>query len=142
MQQRLLLEGMPGYKFNELETLSVVKKPWGHEIWLELNDIYCYKRIYIKAGCKTSLQYHEKKLETNYIISGQAMFSFKNDQGELDNVIMIAGDSVTIRPGMIHRFSAISDLILQEVSTPEVDDVIRVEDDSNRPNGRIENEHE
>jgi mannose-6-phosphate isomerase len=48
-------------------------KPWGKEVWLELNDYYCYKRIYINKGYRTSLQYHEKKVETNYLISGEAI---------------------------------------------------------------------
>ena len=52
---------------------KVVHKPWGKEEWLALNDAYCYKRIYINAGYKTSYQYHEFKQETNYIIDGTAV---------------------------------------------------------------------
>ena len=51
---------------------KIVEKPWGREIWLELNEKYCYKRIEIKAGFKTSYQFHNFKLETNYIIKGNA----------------------------------------------------------------------
>ena len=52
--------------------MKTVYKPWGKEEWLELNDRYCYKRIYINSGTRTSFQYHESKLETNYIIEGEA----------------------------------------------------------------------
>ena len=60
---------------------KTINKPWGKEVWLELNDKYCYKRIYINAGQRTSFQYHQKKLETNYIISGQAEVWLENNQG-------------------------------------------------------------
>lgn len=122
--------------------LKIVKKPWGKEVWLELNDRYCYKRIYINAGYKTSFQYHRQKLETNYIIEGQAEIWLENDQGTIDKKIMKAGEFFTVRPPKKHRVIAVTDLILQEVSTPEVDDVIRIEDDTGRSDGRIDNEHE
>jgi len=55
---------------------KIINKPWGREVWLELNDKYCYKRIYIKAGTRTSFQYHLKKLETNYINRSNPSRSF------------------------------------------------------------------
>lgn len=116
-------------------------KPWGKEIWLELNDKYCYKRIYINAGTRTSFQYHEKKRETNYIISGQAEVWLENDMGEIEVKKMGADDFFNVVPPKKHRVIAITDIILQEVSTPEVDDVVRIEDDSGRGSGRIESEH-
>lgn len=120
---------------------KIIKKPWGREIWLELNDYYCYKRIYINAGHKTSFQYHKQKLETNYIISGKAEVWLENDKGEIDKRIATANYFFTISPPKKHRIIALTDLILQEVSTPEVDDVVRVADDAGRPDGRIESEH-
>ena len=63
--------------------MKVVHKPWGKEEWLELNDRYCYKRIYINAGYKTSFQYHLQKRETNYIIDGTAEVWLENDNGEI-----------------------------------------------------------
>lgn len=143
-----------------------VNKPWGHEEWLELNDKYCYKRIFFKAGNRCSLQYHEKKLETIYVESGEGKFigelpliingelnpMMKNGRQEYVTINMTqyslwtvpikAGDSFTIYPKTLHRIEAITDLTTLEVSTPEVDDCIRVQDDSNRPNGRIKEEHE
>jgi len=121
--------------------MKVVSKPWGKEIWLELNDKYCYKRIYINAGTRTSYQYHENKLETNYIIDGKAEVWLENDEGFVEKKVMKKDDSFTVIPPRKHRVIALTDLILQEVSTPEVDDVIRIEDDSGRSAGRIDSEH-
>ncbi len=121
--------------------MKIVSKPWGKEEWLELNDRYCYKRIYINAGTKTSYQYHKEKLETNFIIEGEAEVWLENDLGIVEKKIMKAGDFFTVKPPKKHRVIAITDIILQEVSTPEVDDVIRLEDDTNRGDGRLESEH-
>ena len=120
---------------------KVVSKPWGKEVWLELNDKYCYKRIYINAGTRTSYQYHENKLETNYIIDGKAEVWLENDEGTVEKTMMKKDDSFTVIPPRKHRVIALTDLILQEVSTPEVDDVIRIEDDSGRSCCRIDSEH-
>lgn len=122
--------------------MDIVYKPWGKEVWLELNDKYCYKRIYINAGFQTSYHYHEVKLETNYIAKGKAEVWLENDSGVVEKTIKNEGDSFTVVPPRKHRVVAIKDVILQEVSTPEVDDVIRIEDDTNRSGGRLENEHE
>src|SRR3989338_10751257 len=131
---------------------KTVIKPWGKEVWLELNDRYCYKRIYISSGHQTSLQYHERKLETNYIISGEAEVWMEDPIGTIRLNIgksiysfsvtrMGINDFFTVKPKTIHRIKALTDIILQEVSTPEVDDVIRMQDDSGRGHGRIESEH-
>lgn len=120
---------------------KTVSKPWGQEVWLELNDRYCYKRIYIRAGSRSSFQYHERKRETNFIISGQAEIWLENEVGVVEKLQMTAGDFFNVVPPRKHRVIAITDLVLQEVSTPEVDDVIRIEDDTNRPDGKIEDEH-
>jgi|TARA_R110000796_G_scaffold209388_1_gene325702 choline kinase/mannose-6-phosphate isomerase-like protein (cupin superfamily)/thiamine kinase-like enzyme len=121
--------------------MKTIYKPWGREEWLELNDKYCYKRIYINAGTKTSYQYHENKLETNYLIEGTAEFWLENDEGVVEKTIEKPGFFVTIKPFKKHRVVAVTDIILQEVSTPEVDDVIRISDDSDREDGKITHEH-
>ena len=120
---------------------KTIYKPWGKEVWLELNDKYCYKRIYINAGTKTSYQYHEQKLETNFVIDGTAEVWLENDEGIVEKKIMKAGEYFTVEPPKKHRVIAITDIILQEVSTPEVDDVIRISDDTGRTSGKIEHEH-
>jgi mannose-6-phosphate isomerase-like protein (cupin superfamily) len=148
--------------------MQVIQKPWGFEEWLELNDKYCYKRIHFKAGNRCSLQYHEKKLETIYVESGEGFVSLPLDheftqcneyfcmglgtidvidygpigQISLARVPIKVGDSFTIEPLQIHRITATTDLTTLEVSTPEVDDCIRINDEWNRPNGKIESEHE
>lgn len=124
-----------------MNNIKTVLKPWGKEEWIELNENYCYKRIYINKNYKTSYQYHEKKRETNYIISGSAEVWLENENGIVEKTIKNCGDYFNVLPLRKHRIIAITDLILQEVSTPEVDDVIRIEDDTNRKNGKIEEEH-
>lgn len=118
-----------------------VTKPWGKEVWLELNDAYCYKRIYINAGTRTSYQYHKMKRETNFIIEGLAEIWLENEEGVVEKFQMKGGDFFNVPPPKKHRVIAITDVILQEVSTPEVDDVYRIEDDTQRPDGKIESEH-
>jgi choline kinase/quercetin dioxygenase-like cupin family protein len=135
------------FNFGDLENnkyinnTKIVEKPWGKEIWLELNDKYCYKRIEIKAGFKTSYQYHNFKLETNYIIKGNAEVWLENDNGVVEKYYMKDGDFFTVVPPKKHRVIAITDVILQEVSTPEVDDVVRINDEFNRTDGKVEEEH-
>jgi choline kinase/mannose-6-phosphate isomerase-like protein (cupin superfamily) len=120
---------------------KVVHKPWGKEEWLELNDAYCYKRIYINAGYKTSYQYHQFKKETNYIIDGTAEVWLENDEGVVEKKIMKGGEFFNVTPPKKHRVIAITDIILQEVSTPHVDDVFRIDDEFNRADGKVEAEH-
>jgi len=125
----------------ESKPYKIVNKPWGREVWLELNDRYCYKRIYINAGTRTSFQYHNKKHETNYLIKGKAEVWLENDNEVIEKFKIKENDFFNVVPPRKHRIIALTDIILQEVSTSEVDDVIRVEDDTNRPNGKVESEH-
>lgn len=120
--------------------MQIIYKPWGKEEWLEKNDFYCYKRIYINSEYRTSYQYHEQKIETNYIISGEAEVWLENDKHEIQITNMKSGDFFTVQKMKKHRIYAKTDLILQEVSTPQIDDVIRISDDNNRINGKIESE--
>lgn len=113
-----------------------VVKPWGNETWLSENKFYCYKRIFIKAGHRTSLQYHKFKFETNYLIAGEARVLLGETWHNLK-----AGDFFDVEPWTQHRVEAVTDIILQEASSSHTSDVIRVEDDTQRPDGRIESEH-
>jgi len=125
--------------------IKVIKKPWGQEDILELNEHYCYKKITIMEDQKTSLQYHERKIETNHLIYGKVQLWLGSrgdyDDNTMHQVLMLPGQHVTIPAGIVHRIVALADSILLEVSTPELDDVIRLEDDTNRPSGKIEEEH-
>jgi mannose-6-phosphate isomerase len=109
-----------------------VEKPWGHEeIWAE-TDRYVGKILAIRKGQRLSLQYHEVKDETLLVISGKLCLELENDQGELEKLELGPGASRRVLVGRKHRFSAIEDCELVEVSTPELDDVVRIEDDYGR----------
>lgn len=110
-----------------------ISKPWGQEtIWAH-TDKYAAKLLYISAGHKLSLQYHENKSESILVLSGRIKFHWKEDGDPVARVsVMVPGESVDIPPGMIHRMEAIDNAVLAEVSTPELDDVVRIEDDYGR----------
>jgi len=120
--------------------MKIIYKPWGKEEWIEKNEHYCYKRIYINSGYRTSYQYHNEKIETNYIISGTAEIWLENNNGIVEILEMTSGDYFTVLNKRKHRVIAKTDIILQEVSTPQVDDVIRISDDSKRKDGKIDKE--
>ncbi len=111
---------------------KTVMKPWGKEIWLELNDKYCLKEIYLQRDRRTSLQYHNKKLETSRVISGKIEVLLEEDSGEMKRHIFLPGDSFTIQPPRKHMVIALEDSLYLEASTPEVEDVVRIKDDYGR----------
>ena len=105
-----------------------VEKPWGYElIWAKTDD-YVGKILHIKKGHKLSLQYHVKKEETIMVYSGKMLFVFENDQGVLEEIPMNAGEAHHIPTGKKHRMIAVEDCDVFEVSTPQLDDVVRLED--------------
>ena len=106
-----------------------VPKPWGHElIWAE-TDRYVGKILHINAGESLSLQYHERKDETIYVLSGELIFEHGPlGDAPLTRVTLQAGESFRITPHLRHRMSAASDCDILEASTPEIDDVVRLED--------------
>lgn len=106
--------------------MKIIDKPWGQEEILEVNDRYCVKRLFMKKDCRCSLQRHAYKHETLIIVSGLLHVT-----GDID-VIMKPGDHLVLDVGVVHRMSAIEDTIYIEASTPELDDVIRIEDDYDR----------
>lgn len=111
-----------------------IEKPWGHEIWFAVTQKYIGKILFIKKGHRLSLQYHKEKDETLHCLRGRASLIIKN--GNMTNVLTLAPDcSYHIEPMTIHRLEAIEDTTLVEVSTPEVQDVVRVEDDYGRASG-------
>jgi mannose-6-phosphate isomerase-like protein (cupin superfamily) len=104
-----------------------VDKPWGYELWWAQTDHYVGKIIHVNAGHSLSLQYHRVKVETVYLASGKAVYEIKEGD-DLVRLEMGAGDRLHIPAGTIHRVTAIEDIDIFEVSTPEVDDVVRLED--------------
>jgi mannose-6-phosphate isomerase-like protein (cupin superfamily) len=107
-----------------------VDKPWGHEIWWARTERYVGKLLHVKKGESLSLQYHEVKDETILIQSGKLLFEVKgkDEPGELRRIEMAPGDSYHITPGTLHRMTGLEDTDILEVSTPELDDVVRLED--------------
>lgn len=153
-------------KENIIESFKIIKdhkkviKPWGHEVWFVwLKDYHVIKRIFMKKGNKCSLQYHEEKYETNYLIDGKAKVIkglhidlnedmdktfekiLSKDLHKDYSVVKEAPYIFTNIPGEVHRVYSEEDYIAYEVSTPQLDDVIRVQDDSKRVSGLIKSEH-
>jgi len=109
-----------------------VQKPWGSEhIWTH-TERYVGKLIAIDAGSRLSLQLHNEKDESIYIVEGTLNLHLENDDGEVEVHRMEVGEFARIPTGRIHRFEAVTDTRLIEVSTPELDDVVRLEDDYGR----------
>jgi len=109
------------------------EKPWGGElIWAETKD-YVGKILFIKKDHRLSRQYHEVKEETIFVKTG--ILGLEIGQGdEIEQIPLNAGQTYHVKPGTIHRFCApYGDVELIEVSTPHLDDVVRIEDDYNRP---------
>jgi len=104
-----------------------VDKPWGYELHWAKTDRYVGKILHINAGHALSLQYHNKKDETIYLHSGSLLYEIEVD-GQLTRREMKPGDSIHVAPKTVHRMTAIEDCDVLEASTPELDDVVRLED--------------
>jgi len=142
---------------------KVVRKPWGKELWIAdgTTTPYALKRILFLAGNRSSLQFHRTKQETNYVLSGSGIFSLskspiiyeeymnnkdgaefiKSIHESLQEIRLEPGVVIDVPIGYVHRVSAITNLTFIECSTAQLDDVIRIEDDTNRGDGRIDSEH-
>lgn len=115
-----------------MNPVKIVEKPWGKETWVAHTDKYALKIIEFKQGCRSSLQYHINKTEHIYIESGTLRVEEEQPDGTLTTTDYGAGDIIFNPAGKKHRVQAVSDVRLFEVSTPELDDVVRVEDDYGR----------
>ena len=104
-----------------------VPKPWGHEtIWAQ-SDRYVGKILHINAGQELSVQYHNKKDETVHLLSGEISYRVKTNE-LLEDMRLRVGESFRITPGTVHQMVALTDCDVLEVSTPELDDVVRLSD--------------
>ncbi len=112
--------------------MQVIDKPWGKEEVIEINDKYMVKKLTMLAGKKCSLQYHNFKKETIYVLTGKLKIYTGTSKTDLVSKIYSSGDSITLSPGQIHRMEGVVDSIYLEASTPEMDDVVRIADDYNR----------
>ncbi len=109
-----------------------VDKPWGNELIWALTDRYCGKVITIETGRRLSLQYHEQKDEAILVTSGRLRLHLEGDDGVMTVSELGPGEAAHVAVGRRHRYEAIERVELVEVSTPELGDVVRVEDDFGR----------
>src|SRR5689334_13120369 len=107
---------------NPLQAPRVVEKPWGREIWYAHTDHYAGKVLHVSAGHRLSLQKHNIKEETLYLLSGKVTLTYGEKCYEWE-----PGKAIHIPPNTVHRFEAIEDSVLLEVSTPFLEDVVRLE---------------
>jgi mannose-6-phosphate isomerase len=105
-----------------------IDKPWGYEIIFALSEKYCGKLIFVRAGEQLSLQFHRVKDETIYVHSGRVELEIGDPGGTLDAEVVGPGHAFRLKPGVVHRWRALEDSIVLEASTPELDDVVRLED--------------
>jgi mannose-6-phosphate isomerase len=115
--------------------MKIVEKPWGREIWIAHTNKYALKIIEIKKGNRSSLQLHRIKHEHLYVDGGTFKVEREDADGRMQTLILQAGEVVEIPPNTRHRAEAVTDIRLIEVSTPELDDVVRLEDDYGRKSG-------
>ena len=108
--------------------IKIIDKPWGWEKLIEVNDDYVVKELFMKEGNSCSLQYHEKKHETFYVLKGKLKFEVGTDRYNLVEMELNVGEFFTIEPLVVHRMSAVIDSLYLESSTNYLDDVIRLED--------------
>jgi quercetin dioxygenase-like cupin family protein len=112
-----------------------VEKPWGHEIVFAHSERYTGKVIFVRAGEQLSLQFHREKDETIYVHEGRIELEIGDPGGTLDVEVVLPGHSFRIKPGVVHRWRALEDSVVLEASTPELDDVVRLEDNYGRADG-------
>lgn len=112
--------------------MQTIEKPWGKEELIEHNERYVLKKLTMKAGHRCSLQYHEHKMETIYVLKGALKVYIGPTASEIEEKVYVAGESFTIEPITVHRMEGVTDAVYLEASTSELDDVVRLEDDYSR----------
>lgn len=112
--------------------MQAIEKPWGREEILEINAKYMFKRLTMHKGHKCSLQLHNHKCETIYVLGGVLKISHGPNQNALKDELFEPGGVITLKPGVVHRMEAVEGAVYLEASTPEMDDVVRFQDDYKR----------
>lgn len=116
---------------------SKVEKPWGWELIWALTDDYCGKLLFVKAGESLSLQFHREKDESWYVESGRARLEMAAPGETVPQTEVVgAGAAFRIPPGTVHRVTAVEDTVILEVSTPQLEDVVRLDDKYGRAEGK------
>jgi mannose-6-phosphate isomerase len=119
------IEGLDRWSFEPRR----VEKPWGWELIWAVADDYVGKVLFVKAGESLSLQFHREKDESWYVQSGRAQLELGDaGQAVLNSEVIATGACFRYRPGTVHRITALDDTTILEVSTPHLDDVVRLED--------------
>jgi mannose-6-phosphate isomerase-like protein (cupin superfamily) len=108
------------------------QKPWGYELLYALTAQYAGKIIFVKKGFRLSLQYHREKDESMYLLAGRVLFTVQPQNGEMTETIGESGYCLHLSPMTTHRVEALEDATILEVSTPELSDVVRLQDDYGR----------
>jgi len=119
--------------------IQIKEKPWGREIWFAYTKYYAGKILEVRKGARLSLQYHEKKTETQYIFEGKVKFTFGKNEKDLQERVLNPGDKFDIFPYTIHRIEGLKNSKIFEVSSPELNDVVKLADDYGR-SGKGNNE--
>tara|TARA_R110001592_G_scaffold188358_4_gene433544 strand:+ start:16695 stop:17171 length:477 start_codon:yes stop_codon:yes gene_type:complete len=119
-----------------------VDKPWGYEVWLEMNEFFALKLIHFKQGNRCSLQLHNRKIESVYVISGEAEVFLEDDNGVLQSKVYGPGSGWSVPLNKKHRVYAKTDFTILEAQSPHLNDIIRFQDDTNRQSGTLKSEHE
>ena len=110
-----------------------VEKPWGWELMWAETDAYAGKILFVQAGESLSLQFHNEKDESWYVLEGRARVELgAKGEGLIEEGVVVAGAAFRFRPGTVHRVRALEDTRILEVSTPQLDDVVRLEDSYGR----------
>ena len=112
--------------------MKIIEKPWGKEELLEINDFYVLKKLTMWKNHRCSLQYHNHKQETIYVLSGKLRIFTGKSENELSSKIYVPNETLTLLPGVVHRMEGVEDCVYLEASTPQLDDVVRIQDDYNR----------
>lgn len=118
---------MPGMK-SDNDLPRRVDKPWGHELWFAHTEHYAGKLLHVNAGHRLSTQYHDEKDETSYLLSGRLLLSQGETVDQLNVSEIGPGEVWRNEPLMVHAIEALEDSVVVEVSTPELDDVVRLTD--------------
>ena len=113
---------------NITDQIKKVDKPWGYELWWAYTDKYVGKILHVNKGQSLSYQYHEVKDETIYLHAGEMLLEIEEVDGEREKRTVKPGTAIHITPYTKHRMTAIEDCDILEASTPEVEDVVRLED--------------
>lgn len=122
------------HPFNTNAYVKKVEKPWGYELhWVPEDKPYIGKLLHINAGKRLSLQVHDEKQESWFLMTGEAKVVWENNDGELIETVLEPGKGYTTEVGQRHRLVGITDCDIIEVSTPEKGTTYRLEDDFQRP---------